>query len=105
MRTGTIETPYGSCNRDQLSTGCKTVLNTIYLYRHQDKFKNKKAIYATECGANALEVLFRFLEEYKLDIGVVLEHHEDLMTCGEREYLIDNKRKVNSLAFYWAHRD
>lgn len=105
MKTGTIKTPYGTCNREYLSSGCKTVLNAIYLYRHKERYQNKKAIYATECGANALEVLFEYVEKYNFDINIILEHCDNLMTCKERDYVIDGKLKSKSLAFYWAHRE
>ena len=43
-----FETPYGVCSKDYLSTGCKTVLNLIYIYRHRDEYGFVDAINATE---------------------------------------------------------
>lgn len=43
-------------NTDQLSTGCKTVLNVLY-------FPNK-VFCLKECGNNALEILYGFEEGY-----------------------------------------
>ena len=102
-KLGTIETPYGICNRDCLSTGCKTALNIIFLDRHREEYKNKKAVNVTECGANALEVIFDYADKYNMNLSFILEHCDDLFECKERNYLIDNKIEVKSLGFYWAN--
>lgn len=54
-RTGKIETPYGITDIKDLSTGCKTVLNYIFMVENPEMYSIVKAINATECGWNALE--------------------------------------------------
>ena len=62
INLSTIKTPYGVCNIKCLATGCKTVLNTIYIMEHKKEYEYVKAINATECGWNALDVLFDIID-------------------------------------------
>lgn len=97
-RTGKIETPYGICSIRDLSTGCKTVLNCIYIIEHKDKYPNAKAIELTECGWNAIEEVFQYFEDNKIEhIGLVIEHDNFLFKCKDRDYLVDNKRHIKSM--------
>lgn len=59
----TIKTPFGVCDLKCLSTGCKTVINAIYVLEHKNEFEHIKAINATECGYNAISVIIDFLEK------------------------------------------
>lgn len=97
VNLSTMQTPYGVCNIKYLSTGCKTVLNLIYIMEHRDKYNMIKAINATECGANALDVLFDVVEECNCNIGIVIEHTNELYNCRDRKYLIDDEREIDSL--------
>lgn len=91
---GEIKTPFGICSIKKLSTGCKTVLNYVWLSKHQDdeKYKGIKYLYATECGWNALEELFKAADDINYDIGFIIEHNNELYNCSEREYSIDGIR-------------
>lgn len=99
---GTIKTPYGICSIENLSTGCKTVINAIFLYKHrnQEPYCSLKYIYATECGYNALEELFRVVDENNYDIGIILEHSNELYNCSKRDYVVNNKKHLKSLIAY-----
>lgn len=92
---GTIKTPYGVTSIDCLSTGCKTILNYIFL--SSNKYNHIKAIDATGCGWNALEGLFKAIEESKYDIAIILEHNNDLYNCSDREYIVDDNESMTSL--------
>lgn len=105
IKTGMIKTPFGICSKDYLSTGCKTVLNLIYMYRHKDKYDWVKAINATECGINAINEVIIFLEKTGYDIGIVIEHGEDMFLCKESDYLIDDKLHVNKIGLEWFIRE
>ena len=95
---GKIETPYGLAGIRDLSTGCKTILNYIFIKEHPDKYPNIKAIDATECGWNALDKLFEVVEKRKDEqIIIVVQHDNDLYKCSDREYCIDGKNKIQSL--------
>jgi len=96
-RTGKIETPYGICGLEGLSTGCKTILNYIHITENRDKYKKVKAINATECGWNALDNLFRQLDTDNSDIIIVLEHTDDIELCEDRECLVNNKFRVTKI--------
>ena len=70
-----------------------------FLDRHREEYKNKKAVNVTECGANALEVIFDYADKYNMNLSFILEHCDDLFECKERNYLIDNIIEVKSLVF------
>lgn len=103
VKTGKIETPYGIGNIWDLSTGCKTALNILYLYTC-NKFPTVKAINITECGVNALEEIFNTVEDHNIKLDLVLEHDDSTFKCKERNYLINGKYNVNQLAFIGAYR-
>ena len=98
-KTGKIETPYGIASIKDLSTGCKTILNYIFITEHLETYPMVKAINATECGWNALEELFRYIEcsSKEQDIDIIVEHDNDLYMCEDREYLVNGERKINSM--------
>ena len=95
--TGTIQTPYGVTDINNLSTGCKTVLNYIFIKENRERYKDVLAIDATECGWNSLEELFRAIEEGGYDIGVILEHRNKLLKCSKRTYKVDDCQVIDSL--------
>ncbi len=95
---GTIQTPFGICNINDLSTGCKTVISAIFINEHKDKFISLRAIDATEAGPNAIELLFEYIERTNMNISVVVEH-DDIFTCKDRLYRINGEYTVNSLLF------
>lgn len=95
--TGKIETPYGICNIENLSSGCKTILNYYFIKSFPKLYPNIKAINAVECGWNALEELFKAVEKNKDKIEVLLQHNNDVYNCKEREYCIDGKRVIHSM--------
>ena len=94
---GTIRTPRGIGTSEDLSTGCKTVLNYIYLYKN--KSNDIQAVDISQCGANALEVLFSTMEKINYSVDLVLRHKDELFKCGEREYLINDKKKIRNLLY------
>lgn len=97
-KTGNINTPYGSTDISNLSLGCKTVINYIWTHKHPEKFEDLKAIWATEAGYNALEVLFEFLEIFRDEKTIiVIEHDDGLYQCKDRAYRIDNQRVIYSM--------
>lgn len=101
INTGMIQTPFGVCSKDYLSTGCKTVLNLIYLYRHKGDYAWVKAINATECGVNAINEIVRFLEKTGYNIGIVIEHGDDMFLCKKSDYLIDNRVRTEDIGLDW----
>lgn len=95
--TGKVETPYGICGIENLSSGCKAVLNYLFIKRFPNLYPNIKAINAIECGSNALEELFRVIEQNGDTIEVLLQHNNNLYNCSDREYCIDGRRTINSM--------
>lgn len=53
----TMITPYGTTTVDKLSTGCKTVLNIVYLLEHIGR--SHAIVNINECGDNALKEVFK----------------------------------------------
>lgn len=96
-RLGTVITPYGACSINDLSSGCKTIINCLYLHNNKDKYSNIKAINVTQCGWNALEELFKVMEENGIDINLCLEHTNLTFKCNKRDYLINGKEVVDEL--------
>ena len=95
--TGEIRTPYGLTSIRNLSTGCKTVLNFIYINSTRNKYEQIKAIDVTECGWNALEELFSLYEKINSDTILILRHQNGLFNCKERKYLINDEFEITDL--------
>lgn len=102
--TGKIETPFGITSIMDLSTGCKTVLNMIYHHENPQDFPTIRAINATECGWNAIEALLTEIDEHCIDISIVIEHDDDLYKCSNRDYMINDKYPIQSLALLGGYR-
>lgn len=94
-KSGAIQTNFGLTDILHLSTGCKVVLSYLYIKRHDEFSGNILDI--TECGSNALEVLFKCVDML-LDSNTVflLRHSNQLLNCTDRNYRI-NGNIVNSL--------
>lgn len=95
--TGKIETPYGICSIESLSSGCKTVLNYYFIKSFPNLYPNIKAISANECGCNALEELFKAIENIEDKIEVLLQHDNKTYNCSDRTYRIDGIRTIESM--------
>lgn len=97
-KTGKIETPYGITSIRDLSTGCKTILNCIFIHENPERYPTVKAINATECGWNAIDRLFEYIESIDIfDIAIIIEHDNDLYKCKDREYLVNNDKHIKSM--------
>ena len=94
--TGLIETKYGLTDIHHLSTGCKTILNYLFLQRHPMSYT---VIDLSECGYNALNVIFDLAECSGQSMDFLLMHQDSLDECGERDYRINNNRSVTNLLF------
>lgn len=91
---GKIQTPRGIGSIEDLSTGCKTVLNYLYAKNHDSSIE---AINISYCGYNALDVLFDIVEEDKSNYIFVLLHRDEIYKCKEHDFEIDGKRNISSL--------
>jgi hypothetical protein len=79
-----------------LSTGCKIVLSYLFIERNKKEFKNI-VLDITECGSNALEVLFTCVDKLQdKDTVFLLRHSNQLLDCKERDYNV-NEKICNSL--------
>ncbi len=95
-KLGTVKTLRGITSIDNLSTGCKTVLNYVYISKNKNEIK---AIDASYCGYNALEVLFLTIEKVNYPINIIIRHKDNLFKCNDREYKINNKRIIKNLLY------
>lgn len=93
---GTIKTPRGITSIDNLSTGCKTVLTYIYILKHSET--NKTFLELSYCGANAIDHLFD-LVGHEDKIKFILRHKDRIYECKERDYLINDKKRITNLAW------
>jgi hypothetical protein len=89
-KTGLIVTPLGAALLENISTGTKTVLNLLHMQRSNEQI----SIDITECGANALDVVFELMENYNGAVNVVLGH-ADTSECGDREYCVNDAHVVH----------
>jgi hypothetical protein len=95
-KTGTIKTKFGITDILHLSTGCKIVLSYLFIERNKKEFKNM-VLDITECGSNALEVLFTCVDKLQdKDTVFLLRHSNQLLDCKERDYNV-NEKICNSL--------
>lgn len=95
---GTIKTPFGVTDINHLSSGCKTVLDYLYITRNAEVYAGC-IIDVTECGYNALECLFEQMDRLHDDITLLLLQHTDcLQKCCPHQFLVNGKYKVNSLS-------
>ena len=92
--TGKIQTPRGIGSIEDLSTGCKTVLNYIFV---RDNNVDIQAINVSYCGYNAVDVLFDIAEKDNSDFAFILMHRDGIYKCKEHDYFIDSKRHISSL--------
>lgn len=84
-----IKTPFGVCATNALSSGCKTILSFLYLYRNISDFKDI-ILSITECGINALELLFDYADDLNCDsVTFLLMHSDYLYECRDRNYVIN----------------
>lgn len=95
---GTIKTPLGLTDINHLSSGCKTVLDYLYITRNNDKLKDF-ALNVTICGYNALESLFVQMDRLNdSDTILLLQHTDSLQMCSDRQYMINDVHQTNHLS-------
>ena len=82
---GTIQTPFGVTSLENLSTGCKTVLNLNFLL----STGMASSIDLTECGTNALDAIFETLENHDNLIKAILGHAETY-ECQDRLFCVND---------------
>ena len=87
INSGTIKTPYGVTSIMNLSMGCKAVV--VYIYLKQQGVSDI-VLNITECGANALDVLFSYVEYFHdSDSIFYLGHEDNVISCKNRVYSIN----------------
>lgn len=84
--SGLISTSIGLTDVNHLSTGCKTALNIAYVLQNPDL--GYKTVNVTECGYNALDVIFDM--ELK-DLKLLLKHRDGVCKCKEHDYVVNGK--------------
>lgn len=99
-KTGAVETPFGLTDIYHLSTGCKTVLMYLYIYRHRQDYDKNIVINITECGWNAIDVLFDCVEKLCDSHTLFFLGHEDgIFNCKKRDYFINKEVSITDLSF------
>lgn len=93
--TGAIRTDFGITDIEKLSTGCKVVLVYLHILRNIHDYKGSVLLNITECGANALDVLFDLVENHEVELNItfLLKHRNNLFKCKEHNYVVDGERK------------
>lgn len=97
--TGEVKTPYGLTNIENLSSGCKVVLTYLYIIRKKNIPSKVAVINVTECGENALNVLFKYADDdNRKDIVFYLGYVNRLGGCLHKDYLINNVHRIKDLS-------
>lgn len=100
---GTVETSKGVTSIDNLSTGCKTILNYLFVLKNPKYNEKIKAIDVSSCGVNALETLFKVMEKLEKlgekQIALILKHKDNLNGCQKRTYIINDTEKIEDLLY------
>jgi len=97
--TGAIKTKRGITNLENLSTGCKTILNYLFILKNCWYLDRYNAIDISSCGNNAIEQMFKVAEKFDGgSIPLILRHKDKVHKCGKREYLVDG-RMLTDLAY------
>ena len=95
-RLKTIQTPFGVTDIYKISSGCKTVLIYLALLRRKDVWGKKYSLDITECGYNALNVLFALANLSEISIPFLLRHG-DVVEVEEFEFLFNGREKGSEL--------
>ena len=71
------------------------VLIYLYILRNKESYDGSILLDVTECGSNALDVLFDLVEKFggDLEITFLLRHRNDLFKCKSRNYVVDGRSK------------
>lgn len=88
--TDAIITPFGGCFLRNLSTGCKTI---IYA-RHMIMDEDTRVLNANECGANAFDLLCRYIDNS--DLSVFMNIYSSIKVSNKYTFLIDDKYETSS---------
>lgn len=89
-KSGAIQTQFGITDILHLSTGCKTVLSYLYIVKRSEHKFSGKILDVTECGSNALNVLFNCVEQlHDSETIFLLRHTNQLLKCSNRDYDIN----------------
>ena len=85
-----LRTPFGITGVGNLSTGCHTVLNLLYVRDN----KLNVGVDVTGCGANALDLAF----EYADGTGIPLVlRYLSVSQCKSRKFLVNGKHEVTDI--------
>lgn len=87
---GTVSTPFGVTGVDNLSTGCQTLLNLLYV---RDNHLNV-GVDVTGCGTNALDIAFEIADG--TDIPLVLRYLS-VSKCKNRNYIVNDRGKADNV--------
>ena len=87
INSGIIRTPYGITSIKNLSMSCKAVI--VYICLKENGVSNI-VLNITECGANALDILFDYVKYFHDSESVFYLGHEDnVIVCKDRVYNIN----------------
>lgn len=87
---GTVATPFGVTSVENLSTGCQTLLNLLYV---RDNHLSV-GVDVTGCGTNALDIAFEIADG--TDIPLVLRHLS-VSKCKNRNFIVNDKGKADNM--------
>lgn len=89
-----IETPYGIASVDDLSTGCKTLLNIAYL---TEQLGNRIAIVnVNECGNNALRKAFDMVSGTNIHLYI---SHDTAAVDMQYKFIVNGKELKDEFEF------
>ena len=91
-KSSSIQTKFGVTNYRSLSSGCKTVLNLLYIIKNNLTV----AVDVTECGQNALEVIFEIIDKFEKAIPIILRHNS-IIGCTRRNFTVNDEDIIDNI--------
>ena len=88
--TDMVLTPFGKTQVENMSTGCLTLLNLLYVKDNSLDF----GVDVTGCGANALDLAFEIADG--TGIPLVLRYL-GVSKCKNREFMVNGKNEVDDV--------
>ena len=89
-----IETPYGIASVDDLSTGCKTMLNILYLM--ETGVKEEALVNVDEAGNNVLKRILDLVAGSRISLYIT---HDTNCINNDRKFILNGKEMQDEMEF------
>lgn len=91
-----IQTPYGITSVDDLSTGCKTLLNICYIFEAYEENDTRAVVNVNECGNNILEKIFDIVEGTSIYLYI---SHDTTAVDDRHKFILNGSKLEDEMQF------